>query len=375
MANTTVAAELEVTNFLKDFFREYVRKSRFARYTGTGANNVIVIKEGRQKIEVPLVTRLKSNGVTGSATLRGNGEKIGNFGLTLTPTYHRHAVEFDREELEKPNIELMKAARPLLMDWAMELQRDDIIEALGAIFNGTTYSNYGDATAAAMDTWNTNNNDRILYGAAKSNNTSGDHTTSLATIDTTSDKATAALITVAKRMAQQADPHIRPIKVEEDEEWFVLFCDPFAFRDLRDDTTISAANRDAWQRFDRGGSNPIFKGGDLLYDAIIIREIPEIAVFIDGDSGTNGLWGGNSTADGLNTAGDSSSRVGANFLCGQQAVSYGLGQRPLLKVDREFDYGFQPGVAVELKHDIDKSFFNDIQHGVVTVYTSAAADA
>jgi len=44
-------------------------------------------------------------------------------------------------------------------------------------------------------------------------------------------------------------------------------------------------------------------------------------------------------------------------------------------VDREHDYRFQPGVAVEQKHDIQKSFFNDIQHGVVSVFVSAAADS
>lgn len=373
MANTTVASELVVKRYLSDFFREYIRNARFSRYTGTSNNNVINIKEGRQQIEVPLVTRLKGNGVTGSATLRGNGESIGNYGLTLSPTYHRHAVEFDKEELEKPNIDLMIAARPLLMDWSKELQRDHIMEALGAVYNGTTYANLGSSTAAANDTWNTNNNDRILYGTAKSNNTSGDHTTSLGTIDTTNDKLDTDIVSLAKRMAQQADPHIRPLRTQEDDEAFIMFCDPYAFRDLRADSAMQQAQREGLQRGAR--FQPLFTGGDLLWDNVIIREIPEIADLIDGTSGTNGLWGGSATADGLNTAGDSSSRVGVCFLCGQQAVSYGLGQRPRVIVDREFDYGFQPGVAVELKHDIDKSYFNNVQHGVVSVFVSAAVDA
>ena len=58
----------------------------------------------------------------------------------------------------------------------MELKRDMIIQALGAIEAGGVYYNYGGtkgatgagaASAAHMDTWNTNNADRILYGAAK----------------------------------------------------------------------------------------------------------------------------------------------------------------------------------------------------------------
>ncbi len=373
MANTSVSSELRVTKFLSEFFREYIRNSRFSRYTGTGANNIVTIKEDRQRIEIPLVTRLKGNGVSGSQTLRGNGEAIGNYGLLLTPTYYRHAVEFDKEEMEKPAIDLMQAARPLLMDWSKELQRDHIIEALGAIYNGTTYANYGAATDAQMNTWLTNNSDRILYGNAKSNTSAGDHSASLANIDTTNDKLDTGIVSLAKRMAQQADPHIRPLRATEDEEAFVMFCDPYAFRDLKADTAIQQAQREGLQRGAR--FQPLMTGGDLLWDNVIIREIPEFADFVDGSSGTNGVWGGSATANGLNTAGASSSRVGLCVLCGQQAVSYGLGQRPNVIVDREHDYRFQPGVAVEQKHDIQKSFFNDIQHGVVSVFVSAAADS
>jgi len=372
MANTTTAAELVVKRFLSDFWKEWIRTNRFARYTGTSNNNVIVIKEGRQQIEIPLVTRLKGQGVSGSSTLRGNGEKIGNYGLTLTPTYYRNAVEFDKEEMEKPAIDLMRAGRSLLMDWAKELIRDQDIDALGAVYNGTTYANYGDSTAGANDTYQTNNDDRLLFGALVSNLAAGDFTASLATLDNTADKLSASTGSLAKRLAEAADPHIRPLRTNnDDEEYFIMFCDPYAFRDLQADSTMATANRDARER---GVNNPLFTGGDLLYDGVIYRKIPEIADFIDGTSGTNGVWGGLATADGLNTAGASSIRVGANFLCGQQAVSFGLGQRPMLRVDRTYDYGFQPGVAVELKQDIQKSYFNNVQHGVVTVFTAALKD-
>lgn len=372
MTNTTVNNNLVVKNFLSDFFKEYVRNSRFSRYTGTGSDNIITIKEGRQQIVIPLVTRLKGNGVTGSQTLRGNGESIGNYGLTLTPSYKRHAVEFDKEEAEKPAFDLMQAARPLLMEWSKELQRDDIIQAMGAAYNGTTYANYGDATGAALDTWNTNNQDRILYGAARANLSAGNHTSSLANIDTSADKMDAAMVSLAKRMAQQADPHIRPLTSSEDEEMFVMFCNPYVFRNLKTDAVITQAQREGWTR---GKENPLFSGGDLLWDNVIIREIPEIADFIDGTTGSNGVWGGAAAADGLNAAGSGSTRVGVSFLCGQQAVSYGLGQRPKIVVDEVFDYGFQPGVAVELKHEIRKSFFNNKQHGMVTIFSSAARDS
>ena len=372
MANTTTNSTLVVKKFLSDFYEEYIRENRFSRYTGTGSNNVICIKEGLQQIVIPLVTKLVGNGVSGSSTLRGNGEAISNYGLTLTPTYYRHAVEHSMEELDKPAIDLMSASRDLLMEWSKELIRDQVIQSMGAIYNGTTYANYGVSTAAANDTWVTNNSDRILYGSSKSNLSAGNHTTSLGNIDTTNDKMSVPMTTLAKRMAQQATHRIRPLKAGEDDEMFVMFHDPYVFRNLKNDPVMTQAQREALQR---GKDNPLFSGGDLIYDNIIHREIPEIASFIDGTTGTNGSWGGLATADGLNTAGATSSRVGVSFLCGQQAVSFGQGMRAKMVVDKNYDYDFQPGVAVMLKQDIRKSYFNNKQHGMVTVFSSAAVDA
>ena len=372
MTQTTANAGNVVTKFLNEAFLEYVRQSRFSKYQGKSSNNVIVMKEGRKICSIPLVAKLAGAGVSGSSALSGSEEALANYAKTLTPTYFRNAVVIDNEEREKTAIDLFKEAKPALMNWAKEKQRDDIIQAMGAVYNGTVYADYGDAAAGVLDTWNTNNADRILYGSAKGNTTAGDHTASLGTIDTTNDKLTAATVKLAKRMAKQANPLIAPIKTKDDEDWFVYFVDSYGFRDLSEDATIIAANKDARVR---GMDNPLFTGGDLVYDGVIIREIEEITTMIDGTDGTDGVWGGDSTADGLNDAGASSSRVGVGFLCGQQAVGYGLGQAPAFRLKKEDDYEFQNGVGIELKHDIDKMFFNDKQHGMVTTFFSATADA
>ena len=47
MANQTVSANLQVIQFRRDFFREYIRDNRLSPYTGTSETNPIVIKEGR----------------------------------------------------------------------------------------------------------------------------------------------------------------------------------------------------------------------------------------------------------------------------------------------------------------------------------------
>ncbi len=363
MANTSVSSELQVKKYLSDFYSEFVRENMFSPYTGTSSSNVINIKMGRKQCEIPLVTRLKGGGVSGSSTLRGNGENIGNHGITLTPTYYRHAVEFDREELEKPAIDLMKAARPLLMDWGMELVRDQTIEAMGAVHNGTSYFNYGDATAAQRNSWAVNNSDRILYGS-DDGNYSGVHATDLLKI-VAADTAGASEISLMKRLAKNADPHIRPIRVKGGYEYFVAFCDSYTFRDIKTDLQTSHQNA-----LPRSKDNILFQDGDLVWDGVIIREVPEIGNFIDGNNtlSTSTDWSS------LATAGDSSGRVSPIFLCGQQAIAYGMGQKPRIIVDSDYDYEFQPGVACELKLDIDKAFFNNVQHGMVTNYVWSALD-
>jgi hypothetical protein len=239
-----------------------------------------------------------------------------------------------------------------------------------AIYNGTTYANYGSATNAAMDTWLTNNSDRVLYGALLSNHSSLDHSTSLGNIDTTDDKMSAAIMSIAKRIAEGASPAIRPVRTNDDREMFVCFHDKYAFKNLKQDAAITQAQREV-----QGQGDPIFKGGGFTYENIVHVEVPEISKMIDGTSGTNGVWGGSSTANSLKTGGSGSTRVGVSFLCGLEAIGYGLGQKPEIVVDREKDYGFQPGVAVELKHEIRKAYFNNKQHGMVTIFTSAAVDA
>jgi hypothetical protein len=194
------------------------------------------------------------------------------------------------------------------------------------------------------------NTDRILFGAAKSNN-NNDHSAGLGNIDNTSDKLTPGIISLAKRMAKTADRHIRPIMVEDEEEWFVMFAHPLAFRDLQNNSTMSQANRDGWTR---GKDNPIFKAGDLIWDGVIIREVPEIPT--------------------LTGVGNGAIDVAPCFLCGAQAVGLAWGQRSKFAFEG-FDYGNKRGVAISEIRGIEKLSHNSVQNGVVTVYVAGVADS
>lgn len=373
MANSTVASANVVTKFQKKTNRDYVRKGRYGPFTGTNDNAIIQIKQDLKTVSIPLIAKIPTGeGVVGSGQLAGNEKALANFAFTLTPTYFREAVLVDNEENEKSEFQLTQEARPALMNWAMELKRDHITQAFGAIEAGGTPFNYGDASAANLDTWNTNNTDRILYGSAVSNLTAGNHTTSLATIDTTNDLLSADVIKLLKDIAEQASPIVRPFKIDEDQDTYVFFVDTNGFRDLQADTEIAQANREARPR--AVAQNPIFSGGDLFFDGVIIKKVPDIKQFIDGDStgsAFDGVWGANSTADSLATAGASSTRVAPGFFCGTQAIGFGLGRMPSFNRRKEDDYGHQNGVGISLKHDIKKMFYNNKQHGVVTSFYSS----
>jgi len=385
MAESSIASANVATRFKKKVRREYVRGGRFGPFIGTDENKIIQVVRETKKCSLPLVGKLSGPGVRGSTQLTGSEEALSNYAVTLQPTYHRNGVLIDNEENEKAEFDLFREGRPTLMNWMMETKRDQIIQAFGAIEAGGTYYNYGGteasgatgssaASAANMDTWVTNNSDRIIYGSVKSNLSAGDHTTSLATIDTTNDKLDIALIELMKRMAQDANPLIRPIMVKEDEPWYVFMTGKYGFRDLRDDSTLQQSMREA---LPRNKDNPLFSGGDLIWDGVIIKEVPDIDKFIDGTgSGLwDSVWGANATGDSLATGGASSARVGVGFLLGAQAVGFGIGKMASFARRKEDDYGHLNGVAISAKHDIKKTFYNNKQHGMLTSFHAAAVDS
>lgn len=382
MAASTISSGNLVTRFQTKVKREYVRGGRYGPHTGNDTNSIIQTNTNLKKVSIPLVGKLSGAGVEGSTALGGAEEALDNFDFTMQPTYRRNGVLIDMEERELAEFDLFAEARPSLMSWVMEKKRDEITQALGAVIAGSTYVNYGGtvgstgagaATAGNNDTWNTNNQDRILYGALKGNLAAGDHTASLATIDTTDDKMDFAMVKLLKRLAENADPLVRPVMLKGDEPWYTLYIGTFAFRDLQDDLETLHSNAQP-----RDASNPLWSGGDLMLDGVIVKKVPEIdSLFIDGTTGPfGGVWGaGAASGDGLDNGGDSASRISVGFFCGAQAVGFGLGRLASFKRRKEDDYDHLAGIGVTMKHDIKKTFYNGVQHGLVTSFHSSTGDA
>jgi hypothetical protein len=168
-----------------------------------------------------------------------------------------------------------------------------------------------------------------------------------------------------KRMAQAASPKVMPVMLKEmDQEWYVCWVGPRAWRDLTEDnpTTnpLTLANRDARTR---GVDNPLFTGDSLIWDGMILRELPEIQPL----------------ESSLSSAGVSIEPV---YLCGAQAIGLAWAQRTKSTTDTD-DYEFLHGVGVQEIRGIEKLRFGTAagadtttpkDHGIVTGFFAAAAD-
>ncbi len=372
MASTSVLSGLDLTNWQKSFWREFVRDTGFSPYMGNSPMDIIHtmtdLKTNGYTLRIPLVARLQGNGVSGNTALSGSEEQLDQYYQDIAWEFYRNAVTISKKEKKKSAVDMLEAVRPLLKEWASEIVKYQLIAAFHKTSGGATFSA---SSTAEKNTFATNNVDRILFGASTANY-SATHLTGLGAVDSTTDLLSPSMASLAKFMARTANPHIRPFKTgTQGREFYVMFCHPICFRDLKANATMVNANRDARAREGSGmDSNPLFQDGDLMYDGIIFREIPE---FYRARSGT-----GVNTDTHLAGVGASSIDVGANFLCGAQAIGMVNKQAPLPTSKAEDDYGFVDGMGIELAHGIEKIRWNNGSGlnkdlGMVTVYASAAA--
>src|SRR3972149_6475141 len=116
MAQTYAVAGLTPQQWDSDFFRDYVRMSRYKRYFGTDESAMFQIKEELTKkkgdrITIALVNELTGTGVTGNATLKGNEERLNSRSDTLIVDVLRHAVAVDDWDIQKSVIALRDAGK------------------------------------------------------------------------------------------------------------------------------------------------------------------------------------------------------------------------------------------------------------------------
>lgn len=384
MAEVVLNQNLRERVWLRDeYVTPYLRMSGLDRYMGRGTNAIIRtlsegVTNGGKAVVMPLIGLIRGEGVSGSQVLEGNEEDMDTYADEIRVNWRRNGVKVPKSTSYGTSLDLLNAAKPRLRDWAANrvLKMGLIQQMQGIVVPGTTVTDtdgstyqgpdtvvpYAQASAAQRNTFIVNNADRVLFGADIANASSGVMATALANVDNTNDKLTPALISKAKRMAQETGTiastsannisPITPYQTADGEEWFVMFVHPRAMRDLRNDPTMTQANRDARER---GENNPLFRGGDLLWDGVIIRELFDLEL--------------------ITGAGAAGIDVAHNFLAGQSALAVAWGQEPRVITDRDQDYQFRPAVVVEELIGIKKTSFAGKQYGGISVFTAAASDS
>jgi hypothetical protein len=366
MALTANHPNNEIVKFRKDVAYDFLRSSRFDPYMGDDSTSIIVrmsdLEADGKEIRIPLATQLAGDGV-GAGTLRGNEEQIDSYGMPAWADWARNAVANNRAVNKESSFNVRSTARSLLRGWSKRIVRDDLVDALLSIPSATIQAGrfgtpgnrvngikWSAATAANKNSWVTANYDRVLFGQLVSNY-STTFATAAANVDSTNDKMTAAVGSLAKDIAKQTGvdpnnpgvyngrPKITPWMIEEtDQEMYVCFLGSRAFRDLKADPVMYQANRDARAREqDATKNNPIFTGGAMIYDGVLYKEIPEI---------TQRLL--------LKTIGAGSIDVEPFFLCGQAALAYVMGQMPRPTQLEDGDYDFVTGLGIEAQYGVAK---------------------
>lgn len=372
MAEVQLASVNEITLWKKDYLTSYVRASGFMPYMGRGESSIIRIlrdlsTQAGTSIIVPLILELNGRGVEGAEVLEGNEEEMENVGDQVRINWLRNGVVVPKSTSFRTEMDLLGAARERLKTWSKVQLRNAIINAFKSVIvpgvidaDGNpladTAVRYENSTAAQRNTFLQNNLDRMLFGNAYANSASGNWATSLGNVDSVNDKMSAQVIQAAKSLAKRTTNatngmSINPYQADATagREWYVMFMGSDDFNNASRDPVIYTADKDARER--GVDNNPIFQGGDRIYDGVILREIPELTPIAG--------------------AGASGVDVGRSFLCGASALSVAWGQDPTPKTDRDRDYGFRPGVAIEELRGQKKTSFKGTNFGAVEVFTAA----
>jgi len=327
MANTTVPATLVKKYWAKDCWESGLHQSYFEKFTGTGSNSIIQLKEELKKekgdtINIPLLMPLTGNGITGDSTLEGNEEAMIYRDFNVSINQLRNAVRLaGRFEEQKTQLDMRSDAKRTLAAWLAKKIDLMIFSALST----------------------TPTSDRVLYaGTATSDNTI-----------TASDTFTAAMIGKAKRLAMaNEDTMIKPITIDGADH-YVMIVDQYQARDLMNDTNFRDAQKYANIR---GKENPIFSGALGMYDGVVIHEHNRVVR--------------------ANNSG--SIPVSHALFLGQQAGVMAIGG-DLRWEEEEFDYKNQVGFSIGRIFGVAKSQFkydgtNNTDFGVINVVTASPND-
>lgn len=368
---TKIHSGMITQKWLNKFINEYVSGSGYKRYMGASDTSIIRVldqlKDGGDTINIPLSTQIKGRGVRGDEVLSGNEAAMGFNNDRVTVFVIRQAVSITENQTFKTILDLFGAARGRLKEWFARKMRTDINTALRSVivkgvpdqagFGNDSFVAYEDASAAQLNAFLVNNTDRVQAGLSNANTASGNWATTLGTLTVANDKLTFAILRAARDKALRTESEnvdglaIAPVMSSEEDgtENYVFFASISQYNDLKTDSEFLANNRsNAAPGYD---NNPLWMGGDLVVDNIIVRRISSLPT--------------------LGNVGSAGAQVEMGFLCGQSAVVVAYGKQ-LTPISQDIDYAFRKGVGMMEIRGQKKVSFNGQQYGVVTVLSATA---
>lgn len=399
MADIIASVPRTSNEFLPKYRRRYMEetlgRNYFSAHIGVEDTNAIQViadnKDEGESIQFAFLRELDDNGVAGGMRLRGVEAVPKREKMVLKWEYQRNAIALKRAEEKKSIVELAGSMTPLLQKWSKRMLRNRIVDALRMVAPDKTFATplytidsgkvlsgfptLVQPTAAVTPTsaetaaWLTNNQDRILFGLADANYSSlASLSVNLGNVTAGTDGGSLDLLRKMHDRAKNANPFIEPLHWDDqDKTFYTCFTDTFTFRQIQ--KALQAVDTSARPRETGWENNPVYTGGDLVFDGLIIKEIPDLKPLV-----LDTVWRDRKESD---SSGIKATSKGQIFLVGRQALALGIAQEPKPIEDKD-DYGMIKGFGIEEALGCNKFQRQDlttatkfIDFGMVTAFTNA----
>ncbi len=365
--NTTVISTLVPNVWQKELHKDVMDGLYFAqkKQMGKDTNNVIQIKDELAKEQGDRVTfglslKLSGEGVDGDNDLEGNEEEQTQYAQSVVIDQKRFAVKLKGKLTEqKAAFNMRTDAKEKLGIKMMEFEERQFFMKMGGVTT-TTLTDVGGSTYSAGAAWSNSPNPVPTADEAAGTGTrylcsDASGLDSLAATDI----FTTTLITRARIKASVTSggiPKIQPLRIDG-QEYYIMYIHPWQEADLKtaSGSVWAQAQRDAQTR---GDKNPIFTGALGVWDRVILFDheyVPTAA-----------------TNDKFDSAGQAAgARAFRALMCGRQAAVMAQCKNPNGFVEETFDFKNKVAYATGLIGGIQKTAFNSVDYGIITVDTGA----
>ncbi|MBB4266305.1 N4-gp56 family major capsid protein [Roseospira visakhapatnamensis] len=328
--------------------------------TGKSANSCIqviteITKTSRgDKVIMPLVNDLTSDGVAGDNDQDGHEESLVAQDLEITIDQISHAVRNRGVMSEQRTVVRFRStAREKLGNWlAQKKEEMGFLTLAGRGFahkldlSPRPSSSQLPALAFAADVTAPSAHRTVFPGTVTA-------TAGLSSTDTLSWDLLLAAKAKAKRL------NLKPL-YHEGRETYIVMVSPEQARDLKQDSDYVSVTKDAGVR---GGKNPLFAGSIAMVDGLVIYEHNKVPT----NTGNTAGWGAGGDVKGAQA-----------LLLGAQALGLAEVGNSEWAEDNQKDYGRKPGIAYATILGFKKPVFEDPVTGtdedfsVLSLYTAAA---